>query len=151
MTHRVEERVGHAPADRERVQFGHEILQKIEFRRHLGSADNPHDGPLRRPQREVQGDKLTLHRTAGVGGQKAGDSFGGRVGPMGCGKCVVDVEVAHLSERCGEFRIIRLFAGVEAHILEQHDLPRLEGGDLRLRRRAYAVVCKRDRGAEEVA
>ena len=67
------------------------------------------------------------------------DALGGGVGAVRGAECVVDVDVGEGGELPGEAGIVGFFFGVEAEVLEQEDLARLElarhfFGDL-----AYAV------------
>ena len=66
-------------------------------------------------------------------------------------KGVIDPDVAQLGERGDERRIVFLFAGVEAGVLETKDVAGLHRGDRALRRFADAVVGKFHRPLDDTS
>ena len=96
--------------------------------------------------------ELGFHQQAGVRGQVARHADGRRVRAVRGSEGIVDVEVAALARASArERRIVGLFPGVEAHVLEEHEAAvgnrarRGDGG------RTDAVVDERDRHAETFA
>ena len=64
---------------------------------------------------------------------------------------IVDVEIAALREFARECRIVRLFLGMKADVLEEHEAAVGDGVRCGDGRRAHAVVDERDRRAEPFA
>ena len=74
--------------------------------------------------------QLALHQQSRVRRQQLGDTHRARVRAVGGPEGVVDVQVGVRRERRRERRVVRLLLGMEAQVLEQHDLARshpLEG------------------------
>ena len=70
-------------------------------------------------ERGLQRLELLLHRAPRIGGKLVGEPLGRRMGAVGGGEGVVDVDVAELGERLDMGRIVLLLALVEAGVLEQ--------------------------------
>jgi hypothetical protein len=134
-----QEGVGHAAADGQAVQPGHQVLQQVDLGRDLGAADDTHHRPRRVAQRPVQVLQLRLHGQAGIGGQAPRHALGGGVGPVGGGEGVVDIEVAEARQPPHERRVVRLFARVVAQVLQQNHPAVGQGGHVGLGLGADAV------------
>ena len=65
----VEEGVGHAAADGQRVQLGDQVVEQVELGGDLGAADDADHGPPRGPGR-VQAPPARAAWPAGIGGQR---------------------------------------------------------------------------------
>ena len=70
---------------------------------------------------------------------------------MGRAKGIVDVDVTQLGERTGKGRIVALFSGMEAHVLQQRHFARPQAGHDRLGRRTDARAAGGDRSAQQLA
>ena len=124
---RLEEGVGHASSDDERIHLGHQVCDDADFVAHLRSAENRDERLLRMRQRLAEVFEFFLHQQAG--GfllHEMGDAFGGSVGAMRRAERVVHVEVAKLSQTPGKLRIVGFLFRVEAQILQQQGLPALQ-------------------------
>ena len=75
---------------------------------------------------------LLLDQQPGVGGQVGGDAGGGGVRAMHGAEGVGDVDLGHAGKLLGELGVVLLLALVEAEVLKQHDLARLQRGGLGL-------------------
>jgi len=120
-TRREEERVGHAPADRERVDLRHERLQHVDLRGDLRTADDRDERPPRFAEQTAQRAQLLLHEETGVRGEELRHALGRGVRAMRGAKGVVHVEIEAVGEPFRERGIVLLFFGMEAHVLEKHD------------------------------
>jgi hypothetical protein len=58
-------------------------------------------------------------------------------------KGIVHIDIAELSQLLGEFRIVLLFFGVQAEVLQQQHLSRLKLAESFVNRRAYAIALDR--------
>ena len=144
---RLQEGVGHRPADAERVDLAEEVLDHLELVRDLGAADDRHERAIRVVQRLAEVGDLGGHQQAGRGHRHVRDDALGRgVGAVRRAERVVDVDVDALGELLGEAGVVLLLFRVEAQVLEQHDAGRAGGGDCR----ADAVVGEGDGRAQEL-
>ncbi len=146
----VEEGVGHAAADGQLVELGHQMAQQIELGRDLGAADDAHHRPLGMAERLVERLQLGAHRLARVGRQQPRHALGRGVGPVGGGEGVVDVDVAELGQLLGEGRVVLLLALVVAQVLQQQHAAGLQRLDRGLGVGTHAVVGERDVLAEQL-
>ena len=146
---RRQERVGHAAADDQRVDFRQQIAEEIELGRNLGAADDRRHRPLRRMQGLLQRLELGLHGAAGIGRKLVAQSFRRSVGPVRDREGVVDVNVAEPGERGDEIRIVLHLAGVEAGILQAQNVARLHGVDGRFGDFADAILGESDRPSND--
>ncbi len=72
---------------------------------------------------------LALHEQARVGRQDLRHADGGGVGAVRRAEGVVDVDVAVAGQRGGEVRVVGLLLRVEAEVLEEQQLTRLQALD----------------------
>ena len=124
---RENERVRDAAADDQRVDFGSERVQDGKLGRDFGSAD---DGDKRsRRIRERLAERIELRgeqRTGASDASVPGDAVRGRLGAVRGAECVIDVNVAKARHLPRQRVVVLLLAGVEAAILEQHNIAGLE-------------------------
>ena len=97
--------------------------------RDLGAAEDRRERPLRVLEQLREHLDLALHQQPGVGRQQLGDADGRGVRPVRRPERVVDVDVGVGREGRGEGRVVRLFLGVEAEVLEHQHLARPEALD----------------------
>ena len=142
---RVQEGVGHAAADHQRIDLGDEVFQQVDLGRDLGAADDRDDGLGRRFQRLAERVELGLHGAAGIGGQLVAEAFGRGMRAVRGREGVVDPDVAELGQFRDEGRIVLLLALVEAGVLQAEDVAVLHRGDGLGRGLADAVVGEGDR------
>ena len=153
----LDEGVAHAAADDQVVDLLEHVLEHGELGRDLGTADDRGEGVLGVLEDVVDGLDLTFHQVAEhlVVGEVVGDEGGGAVGTVGRTESVVDVAVGVGGEGLdevllagldgslggllllvggilGESAGLAFLLGVEAEVLEQKGLTRLEGGDFGL-------------------
>ncbi len=124
-----QEGVGHAAADDEGVDAIHEVLEDPELVRDLGTADDGRERLGRRLEQRRERDDLALHEQAGVGRQVGRHADRRGVGTMRRAEGIVDVDVGIGRQRLRELGVVGLLLGVEAQVLEQDRLARLEAGD----------------------
>ena len=142
---RVQEGVGHAAADHQRIDLADEVFQQVDLGRDLGAADDRDHRLGRRFQRLVQRVELGLHGAAGIGRQLVAEAFGRGVRAVRGRERVVDPDVAELGQLGDEGRIVLLFLLVEAGVLQAEDVAVLHRRDGLGRGLADAVVGEGDR------
>ena len=142
---RMQERIGHAAADHQRVDLGDEILQQVDLGGNLGAADDPDHGLGGGIQCLGQRVELGLHGASGIGRQFVTEAFGGSVRPVRRRERVVDPDVAELCEASHEGGIVLFFLFVEAGIFQAEDVAVFERGDGISRDVANAIIGKGDR------
>ena len=125
----VEEGVGHAAADDDGIGLVEKIVDDLNLVGDLGSPDDGDEGLVGFGEGLAEVGEFLLHEQAGGGHfDEVSDAFGGGVGAVGAAEGVVDVDVAERGEFFGEGRIVGLFFGVEAEVLEQEGLAGFEVG-----------------------
>ena len=140
-----EERVRHRAADHQRIDLAQQVLEQRDLGRDLRAADHRHHRPLGIAERLVEMGEFLLHRAPGRGRQQMRDAFGRRVRAMRGAERVVDEDVAEFGDLLREGRIVLLFAGMEARVLQKKDIAVLQLRDGRFRDVADAIVRERDR------
>ncbi len=146
---RLEERVGHGPADEERIDAVEQVLDHLEFVRDLRAAEDGDERPLGRSQRLAEVFDFVGHQESGSRlGHVVHDALGRGVRAVRRPERIVDVHVGQARERLGERRIVLLFLRVEAQVLEQDDAAAV-GRDHVGRRGPDAVRRERDRPVEQ--
>src|SRR5208282_1238221 len=124
---RLEERVGHAAADDEDIDFAEQVLNDSDFVAYFGAAEDGDEGTLGVLQNAPQILQLFFHEQAGGGFlYKLGDADGGGVSAVGGAEGVVDVEVGELAELPGKILVVLFFPRVKAEIFQQQRLAFLE-------------------------
>ncbi len=73
---RLEERIGHAPADEHPVHFLEQPLQDADLVGHLGASEDRDEWPRRIAERAVQVPDFFLQEEAGDGRQGVRHAFG---------------------------------------------------------------------------
>ena len=151
----LDEGIAHAAADDQVVHLADEVLQHGELGGDLGAADDGGEGALGVLEHVVDGLDLAFHQVAEhlVVGEVVGDEGGGGVGAVGGAESVVDVAVGIGGEGLDELLLAGLdgslggllllvggilgesaglafLLGVEAEVLEQQGLARLQGSGL---------------------
>ncbi len=142
---RVQEGVGHAATDHQRLHLGHEVFQKVDLGRDLGAADDRDHRTLRRFQRLVERVDFRLHGAAGIGRQLVADAFGRSVRAMRRRERVIDPQVAELGEFLDKRRIVLFLALVEAGVFQAQHVAVLHRRDRRRRDLADAILGESDR------
>ena len=139
---RLEERVGHRPADRQRVHLAEQVLDHLELVGHLRAAEDRHERPLGRAERLAEVLHFLLQQQAGGRlRQELRDRLDRGVRPVARSERVVHVHVGRRGQLPGELGVVLLFFGMEPQVLEQHHLAALlRAFHGRLRRRADAVL-----------
>ena len=79
-----------------------------------------------------------------------GDAFGAGMGPMGCGKRIVDEQVGQIRQLLGEGRIVGFIAGVEAGVFQHRHIAVVQGVDRLLGRDADAILGKAHLAAQHL-
>ena len=128
----LEEGDAHAAADEQVVQLVHHVLKDQDLVADLGPAHQRSQGLFGGLEGAAHGAYFLLDEDAHGGGQVAGDSHGGGMGPMGHGEGVHHEVVGERGEGLGEDGVIGLLAGVEAQVLQQNDIASAHGGDCSL-------------------
>jgi len=126
-----EKGVGHAAADEKACNAPEEGLERRRLGRHLGTSDDRHKGLLRLVDDSPQRFHLALHEKAGglaMVRVQPRNRHHRSVGPVGGAEGVVDIVAVGRRQRGCKVRIVRLFARVEAEVLEQEQRARLGPG-----------------------
>ncbi len=150
---RLEEGVGHRAADDQAVHFAEHVLDDVDLVRHLRAADDRDERPLRRLERVAQIFQLLLHQQARRRRvQVVRDPFHRRVRPVRRAERVVHVHVGERRELLRERRVVFLFFGMKAQVLEEYDRGalRVRGVNGLVRGVADAVFGERHRPAEQL-
>ncbi len=114
----VQEGVGHAAADHQRVDLVDEVFEQVDLGRDLGAADDRDDGLGRRAQRLLQRVELGLHGAAGIGRQLVAEALGRGVGAVRGRERVIDPDVAELCQLRDEGGIVLFLFLVEAGVFQ---------------------------------
>ena len=125
---REHEGVGDAAADDQRVDLRGERLQDRELGRDLGAGDDRHQRPLRvaRAPAPSASSSAASSGPAQATGANLRDAVRRRLGAVRGAEGVVHVDVAERGHLARQRLVVLLLALVEAAVLEQHDLARLE-------------------------
>ena len=115
------------PPIENRVHFRQQVVDDFDFVRKPSL-------PPESPQRASPALKRLTHvvqfffhqQTCGRLLNETRDTFGRRVGAMRTAEGVIDVNLAQRGKLRGKLRIVRLFFGMEAQVLEQQHLARLK-------------------------
>ncbi len=127
LAQRIEEGVGHAAADQQRVRLVEQVVDHVDLAGDLRAADDGDKRPVGFGQHLAEEVELLLHQQAGGGLRDVmRDAFGGGVGAVRAAEGVVDVDVAERRELLGEGWIVGLFFGVEAQVFQQQGLAGLK-------------------------
>ena len=144
---RMQEGVGHAAADHQRIDLADEVFQKVDLGGDLGAADDRDHRLGRRFQRLAERVEFGLHGAAGIGRQLVAEALGRGMGAVRRRKRVVDPDIAELCQLGDEGRIVLFFLFVEAGILQAKDVAILHRRDRLFRGLADAIFGERDRPA----
>ena len=146
-----EERVGHGAADEERVHLLEERVEHGDLVAHLRAAEDC-DVRLLRLRHELpeRRDLLLEEEAAAALAEELRHRVNACMRAVDCAERVVDVDVAELREVLGEALVVLLLFGVEAEVLEEHQLPGAQVVDDLLRRIADAVFRHVHLDAEEL-
>jgi hypothetical protein len=159
----LEQGVGHGATDEDVVDLAEQVRDQLDLVADLGAAKDRHERALGRRHGFVQVADFLLDQVAGDGGAALGlDGLGhaehAAVLAVAGAEGVVDVGVAQLGQAGHELVVLGLLlggellvgillglvghglAGVEADVLEQHDVARLHACHQRLGRRADDLV-----------
>ena len=116
------------------------MLDEAKLVRDLGPAEDGDERPFRVLEDPAERGELALHQEPGGGGlEEARDRVDRGLGSVGRREGVVHVAVAEPGQVARELGVVGLLLGMEAEVLEQHDLPRGESPRPRLRDGADAV------------
>ena len=149
-TLRMQEGVGHAAADHQRIDLADEVFEQVDLGRDLRAADDRDHRLGRRFQRLAQRVELGLHGAAGIGGQLVAEAFGRGMRAVRRRERVVDPDVAELCQFRHEGRIVLLLFLVEAGVLQAEDVAILHRGDGLGSGLADAVVGEGDRLVDDL-
>ncbi len=155
MAERLQEGIGHAAADQERVDVADQVLQDFQLAGNFGAADDRHKGTLRFFQSQAEIVNFLLHQEAGdarsaLGAHVLADDRRGGVLAFRCAKGVVDIDVT-IGGQFRRHRVLQrlvlglelgsilvaqtiglglgLFAFFKAGVLQHQNLPGLQRGD----------------------
>ena len=126
------EGVGHAAADDDGVGDVQQVVDDADLGGHLGAAQDSHQGALGVGQGAAHDLQLLLDQEAGHGGQIGGHAGGGGVGTVDRAEGVGHIDLRHRGHFLGQLGVVLGLARLKAGVLQQHDLPGLEGGGLGL-------------------
>src|ERR1022692_353229 len=135
----LQESVGHAAADNERIDLVHQVPDHADFVANLGAAEDRHKRRLGMLQRVAQIPQLFLHKQASRRlRHELRNTHSGCLPPMRRAERIIHVEVRQASQLLGELLVVRFFFGVKPQILQQQGLTlfQLRGHLLRLRSHA---------------
>ena len=121
MALRLEEGVGHAATNDQRIDLVEQVLDHTDFIGNLCATKNGNKRAFRIVERLAHDIEFFLDKEAAHGRQIIGQTGGGGMRAMRGAKGVIDKQLGHGCQFLGERRIIlRLFL-VEADILEHQD------------------------------
>src|SRR5271157_1485238 len=124
---RLEERVGHAAADDEDVNFAEQVLDDSDFVADFGAPKNGNERVFWVLQDAAQILHLLFHEQTGGGFlHKLRHANRRRMRTMGCAERVVDIEIGKLGELLRKSLVVLFFFGVEAEVFEQQRLSLFE-------------------------
>ena len=115
--------IGDAAADDELIHLAQQGFQHRELGRDLGAGDDGQQRPRGFLERGLERRQLADQQRAGADDRRVfRDSVRAGLGAMRGAERVHDIDVAQRRHAPGQFIGILLFALVEAHVLQQHDL-----------------------------
>jgi hypothetical protein len=110
-----EEGIGHRAADQQRVHPFEEVLDDLEFSRHLGAAEDGDEGSRRRREHGAEVSQFGCQQQPGRRvWQMPHNARGRRVCAMRRAEGVVDVAVGWRGKRLGERRVVGRLTGVKS-------------------------------------
>ena len=118
----LEEREAHRAADEHAVRGLQERVEHADLVRHLGAADHGHERPLRILEDALERAHLALQQPSGRARQQVGDGLRRRVRPVRGAERVVHVRIGQRGVASRQLGIVLRLAGLEAHVLEHHDV-----------------------------
>ena len=119
---RREERVRHAAANDQGIDFFDEVEQEVELGRDFCAADNGNNRLDRLAKALLQRLKFGLHGTAGIGWHEMGEALSRGMGAVGSGEGIVDENIAIGRQILGKIRIVLFFLFVEPRVLETDNI-----------------------------
>lgn len=105
------------------------MIEHTDLGGNLGTADDSDEGTLGLGEDAGQRVDLLLEQEASDCGQVSGGAHDGTLGAVSGTEGIEDEDVTIGSEDLGDLGIVLLLALVEADVLENEDLARLDGGD----------------------
>ena len=142
---RMQEGIGHAAADHQRIDLADEVFQQVDLGGDLGAADDRDHRFGRRFQRLAERVEFGLHGAPGIGRQFVAEAFGGSVRAVRRREGVVDPDVAELCQLGDERRIVVFLFFMEAGIFQTKDVAVLHRRDGLFGDFADAIVGEGDR------
>ena len=124
-----EEGVGHAATDDQGVSGVDEVIENADLGGNLGTADDSDEGALGLGEDAGQRVDLLLEQEASDGRQVSGGAHDGTLGAVGGAEGIENEDVTIGSELLGDLGIVLLLTLIEADVLENEDLARLDGGN----------------------
>ncbi len=147
---RRQEGVRHRAADQDLVDLAEDVVDRIDFPGDLRPAEDRRQRTGGGDERFLEIGDLVLHQEA----RRAllhvlDDGHVGGVRPMRRGEGVVDVDVAEGGEPLAQLLVVLLLPRLEAHVLEEQDVPGHHRGYGHRSRLAHAILRERDRPSEQ--
>ena len=142
---RREEGIGDAAAHDELIDLAQQGLQHRKLGRHLGSGHDGEQRPRGFLECRLERRQLAHQQRARAGHRRElRDAVSAGLGPMRRTERIHDIDVAQRRHFLRQVVRVLLFALVEAHILEEHDLARLNLDS------AQPILLERDRHSQQL-
>ena len=144
----LQEGVSHTAANDEGVHLGQQVLNNAELVRHLGAAQNGHEGTHGVLHSVAQELDFLAHQVAHSGVlDVVGDTGGGAVGAVSGAEGVIDIHLGQAGQLAGEgLQVLGLFLA-ETGVLQQHHVAVVHSGHSGLGVFAHhGVVIGKDHG-----
>ena len=147
----LDEGVGHTAADDQGVGLVQQVVDHADLGGNLGTAQNGDQRTLGVGQSAADEVQFLLDQEAGNGRQVSGHTGGGGVSTMDGTEGVGDIQLSHVGQFLGHSGVVLLLAGIEAQVLQQHDLAALEGCGLSLGILAHDIGSENHLAAQQLA
>src|SRR5256886_2638329 len=148
---RLQEGAGHRAPDAEAIDAPQQAAQDPDLRRNLRAAHDRHQRMRGIGHDPAQGDDLALHQESGDGRQVLCDPHRRGVGSVRGAERIVDIKLAEGGQLPGKGRVVFGFAGIEADILQHHNLAVAHRPHSGLDRGTDAVLQVAHRPSHELA
>ena len=121
--HGFQEGVAQTAAHHEVIDLGDEVLEDVDLRGDLRTADDGREGALLTVEGLFEVHHLVVKQVAGEGLAREATGHGGRGGVLAVrgAEGVVHIDIAQACQRLGEIDIALLLFLVEAQVLHQHN------------------------------
>ncbi len=119
VSERIDEGVGHAAPDHQRLDLGDEVFEQVDLGGDLGAAHDCDDRLFGVAETGLERLQFGFHGAARARGQRAGEAFGRGMGAVGGREGVIDIDIAEGCHAGDQLGIVLFFARVKTGVFSK--------------------------------